>query len=286
MRYSPYPGKPVQTKKLLKTQHYIWDKMHDIELPIVIFIQKIFVVHKTIKWWDFISKSGQSKPISWTPLLLYSLGFYEQAKSLSKTLIFFALLSSVGKLLMKRRRPGSYPEVFAVYCSSSSSFPSRHMIGTTIISHYTFYPPLRWILPCLMMIDRVVTGAHYPTDCIAGFLIGLLSLQISDYFEDHNLLLFLLLFAVEIWPSGGKILSGAFPIIVAPDVSISILCFPLIFLKLFFNKIFIKKDTEKKSLKEMTEMVLSSCLTTFIIVKVNALYQFILQNNDDIFKNY
>ncbi|OHS97942.1 PAP2 superfamily protein [Tritrichomonas foetus] len=224
-KYPPFPGKPPQTKKFIEQQHKVWDAIHNIELPIIIFIQKVFNVSQTIIFWDTVSRIGRAKPISLTPLILFALGKYEKAKHLSKSLIFFSLLSSIGKLVMKRRRPGSYPEVYALCCSSSSSFPSRHMIGFTIVSYFF---PFRWFFIILMMIDRIVTGLHYPSDCFFGYLLGEISLVMAKYIFDANLIVFLLFLAVIIWPNGGKILSGAFPIIIAPDVVISKFTFPLI----------------------------------------------------------
>ncbi|KAK8882086.1 hypothetical protein M9Y10_044726 [Tritrichomonas musculus] len=264
--FPPFPGKPPQKNKLIAEQSYFWDVLHQIEVPFIYYLQKINCITNTVKFWNYFSRLGKSKTVSFFPLLLYSLGFPDQAKTLAKSLIFYGLFSSFGKLVMKRRRPGSFPEVFALGCSKSSSFPSRHVIGTTIIAHFI---PLEIPLIIMMILSRILLGLHYPTDCFVGFFFGRFCLFCSQFVNDKNLILFLLLLDMRLWRSAGKICAGVLPIIMAPNISVSKYCSPLFLFYFLFKKLILDKTIEKKSLKETMRLLASYCLTVFIIVKSN-----------------
>lgn len=268
--FPPFPGKPPQKKACLKEQSQFWSIMHQIEVPFIYYIQKLVCISKTVKFWNFFSKIGKSKTLSLFPVLLYCLGFIEQSKSAAKSLIFYAIFSSFGKIVMKRRRPGSFPEVFALDCSTSSSFPSRHVIGTTIIAHFT---PIECPLIIFMVFSRIILGLHYPTDCFVGFFFGKLCLFCGQYVNDTNLIIFLLLLGVRLWRSAGKILSGILPVVVAPNISISKYCSPLFALIFVFQKLLIDKSIEKKSLDEAMRLLATVSLTLFIVVQLNQLIE-------------
>lgn len=270
--FPPFPGKPPQEKPCLKEQSHFWDVMHQIEIPFVYYLQKIFFISQTIKYWYSFSKIGKSKTLSLFPVLLYSLGYNQQAKSAAKSLVFYAIFSSFGKIIMKRRRPGSFPEVYSLGCSKSSSFPSRHVLGTTIIANFT---PIKYPLIIFMVASRIVMGLHYPTDCLVGYFFGCLCLFCGKQLNDTNLILFLLLFGMRLWHSAGKIFSGILPVILAPDISVSLYCTPLFLLVFVFQKMLIDKSIEKKSLNEAMRLLASVCLTLFIIVKGNQLIEYL-----------
>ena len=42
--FPPFPGKPPQEKPCLKEQSHFWDVMHQIEIPFVYYLQKIFFI--------------------------------------------------------------------------------------------------------------------------------------------------------------------------------------------------------------------------------------------------
>lgn len=64
------------------------------------------------------------------------------------------------------------------------SFPSGHTLNAVAFSTVTlfYYPMLAWLLlpfTFLVALSRVVLGLHYPSDVVAGALIGVLLAQIT-----------------------------------------------------------------------------------------------------------
>jgi undecaprenyl-diphosphatase len=86
------------------------------------------------------------------------------------------LLSYLGKVIVPRHRPFEHqlgPP------SDTHSFPSGHSATSfacaTVLSYYA--PRLRvlfYVLASLIAFSRVYDGMHYPTDVLAGALLGVL----------------------------------------------------------------------------------------------------------------
>ena len=139
-------------------QHPFWDKMNEIEMHAVLFIQKIFFVQYTIKFWKKLSYAGSSHFISLLPTICYAFGYEETARKLAGSLMCYALFSSIGKYVVRRRRPGTYEQVFSSPTTSMAAFPSRHTMGMTVIAAFT---PFKVPLAVLMAIDRILMGKHF-----------------------------------------------------------------------------------------------------------------------------
>ncbi len=87
------------------------------------------------------------------------------------------LLAEAGKLVVHRHRPF---ETQLGPASSAHSFPSGHTATSfacaTVLS--TFAPRLRvpfFVLATLIGLSRIYNGMHYPTDVLAGALLGVLT---------------------------------------------------------------------------------------------------------------
>jgi undecaprenyl-diphosphatase len=84
------------------------------------------------------------------------------------------LLAGLGKLLIGRHRPFEHQ---LGPSSSTHSFPSGHAATSfacaTVLSFYA--PRLRvplYVLATLIALSRVYNGMHYPTDVLAGAVLG------------------------------------------------------------------------------------------------------------------
>lgn len=106
--------------------------------------------------------------------------------------------SSFLKNLFGRPRPCKVlPDVnILAFCSGSGSFPSSHAVNNFAAAFffYRLFPKLKWILisvAALMAFTRPYVGVHYPSDIVAGAIIGsgigylfsYIALKVDGYFK-------------------------------------------------------------------------------------------------------
>lgn len=107
-------------------------------------------------------------------LIIYSLMLHNKEKILllfSSVAITYLVVSII-KILIMRERPD-----LALFYESGYSFPSNHagFAFSTIPLMNREFPSLKWIfliIAFLISFSRIYLGVHYPSDLIAGALIG------------------------------------------------------------------------------------------------------------------
>lgn len=154
----------------------------DIDRTLYLWCNRFLVNHGLTLFFRNVSRSGDGYFYAALALLLY---FYEpeHGQLFVMTGLFaflFELPAFIGlKKLIKRDRP--FVQIshanYAMQPSDKFSLPSGHtaaaFVMATLISY--FYPgfsALAFIWASLIGTSRVMLGVHYPTDIIAGAVLG------------------------------------------------------------------------------------------------------------------
>lgn len=112
--------------------------------------------------------------------------FHSWATLILVSIFVGSLPTEIGKLAIGRARPLLLDELGSAYFApfrgehSYESFPSGHsmMAGIMMVSLWIFLPRWRFLTvpACLIfVISRLAAGAHYPTDVVAGLVIGFIA---------------------------------------------------------------------------------------------------------------
>jgi membrane-associated phospholipid phosphatase len=125
-----------------------------------------------------LSHAGEHA-LGWTALGLLGAALdHEQRRPwlrATATVVGAHAVSVVAKRVARRHRPSDPRIQVLVATPSDWSFPSSHAASTTAAA-VAYSRLLRWRWPLLsipvMMTSRVIVGVHYPSDVLAGALIG------------------------------------------------------------------------------------------------------------------
>ncbi len=137
----------------------------------------------------FKTITNSVSPVSFaTPIIVYSVGLIKSDKDLKEKGIFIgetflvsAFITIAFKYIVKRDRPfKTYPDIEKLTLGGSYSFPSGHTSEAfaTATSLSIVFPKWYVIAPSFLWASaigysRMDLGVHYPSDVLAGALIGI-----------------------------------------------------------------------------------------------------------------
>lgn len=123
------------------------------------------------------------------PFVCHVLGLDGLAVELTYLALFTAMLSQVPKRFVWRHRPWMVRRALKRRTDTTSSFPSRAVTCAVVyvfavcwtVTYNTDRLALAWWMPVayiaavlLSSLARISLGVHYPSDCVAGMLQGVL----------------------------------------------------------------------------------------------------------------
>lgn len=145
-------------------------------------VTRQFPYRKTVRW---ISRAGDGPLYALVALSLLLLNVQGSTDFLWTGLICFTLDVSAYLLiknLIKRDRPAVSIVGYQSWITPSDkfSFPSGHTAGAFVFAYLvaSFFPMFAipaYIIASLIGVSRVLLGVHYPSDIIAGAVLGSLA---------------------------------------------------------------------------------------------------------------
>jgi membrane-associated phospholipid phosphatase len=132
--------------------------------------------------------SDTTRPVSVaTPIVIYAIGYFSEDKTLKNKALFVAETSLISagltyalKYSIKKERPyKTYPFIEKITDGGSPSFPSGHTSEAfaTATSLCIVFPKWYVIVPASIWAtsiaySRMHLGVHYPSDVLAGAILG------------------------------------------------------------------------------------------------------------------
>lgn len=162
----------------------MWDFLYSVDLSVFNFINQDLANPFFDKFFPFITNVKNwfiAFFFLWITLLINGGKVGKVAAVMIILLIATSdqISSNFLKNLFERIRPcNALDDVNMLISKTSSySFPSSHAFNSfaAAVFFYKLYPKLKWLLfitASLLAISRVVVGVHYPSDIVAGTIMG------------------------------------------------------------------------------------------------------------------
>jgi len=167
-------------------------KIQSMDLKILLSLNQFFAKHNL----GFLDKILAEYLTYTLPLILIVLWFWSKdAKKVALRALFSAILAwpifstIIGKLA-NRERPfetGGVQEL--IFHRPTYSFPSDHaaaLFAVAMSFYFSGYKKLSYIMFAVAIIVsffRIATGIHWPTDVLAGAVLGIFSAYLINLFD-------------------------------------------------------------------------------------------------------
>lgn len=149
---------------------------------------RIAILNPVMKFFSFLGDKGWF----WIVLALVLLMFRQTRRTGIEVAAAMLLMFIIGNLILKnvfdRIRPYDLYESLIPLANRplDASFPSGHSMQSFAAATAIFQNDRRWgtaalILASLIAASRLYNGMHYPTDVIAGVLLGIAAGLLSHY---------------------------------------------------------------------------------------------------------
>ena len=158
------------------------ERLYRLEIRLLLWCGKSRHYPKLLHLISAVSHSGDGYVQVILPLLLWLLEPTQGEAIGQHCLMAFALerlLYLVLKPTLKRRRPPEALPSFssAIQASDKFSFPSGHSmasfcLATILCLHYGSYAEPLFVWAVAVAIARVLLGVHFPSDVVAGAVLG------------------------------------------------------------------------------------------------------------------
>jgi len=146
-----------------------------------------------------VTNAGNPRPVTWLTIILIVILVIARRYRASAFMVVNVLgWAGLGNYLLKNLVQRPRPMVDRLVAASSYSFPSGHSItvmllwGTVIVlagRYLRAHQVWRWLITGLASLwivavglSRVFVGVHYPSDVLAGWLLGFCCLTLTQWF--------------------------------------------------------------------------------------------------------
>lgn len=131
-------------------------------------------------WVPYLIVGGFAAHLLYTKHPLRLTGLFPFFQAIAAALIARVLLVSTIRFFIPRDRPFLSLPIDPAFIVHSSSFPSGHaaffFAFSTVVYRYDGRLGIAsFVLTALVCIARIAAGVHYPSDILAGMVIGILS---------------------------------------------------------------------------------------------------------------